>query len=965
MEQQLEIKYNIFTIQEIIQKNFRAPLIAIETNQIIKIFQLVKNNNQIHQIHLKTCDGEIMAQDNETNLAFSYNCFYFAYSNKQSINIYQITSPQIVKLATINIDFEVKKIELAETGMICILSQGRLILYNLFQIHKITNSIEIQENKFKKKFKSLKLNYNDKLLALQSENMIDFQDLSEIDSNNAYKGSLKADMFSTSIDNKTFAILNGTTIEFYDFDLKKNLKPSHILEIENEQNLLKIQFIEDPNSILVIYPDNIQIWNHKSKKKEMSIEGFYDYRTQVSINTDVAVIEQSELKIQINKNVKSRNTNQQKQILPNKDEYRFYANCPQFTSDGQNIVFQKISVGIMFQSLQDPKLKYTYKLCNGQQFRKFLPQSNLLITNDRNFYYFWDASILDNINLLHKTLNRNHQIFFFKQLLIFRQNFIRVWCIQNLKDIINNSYDNILDTGSFGIGYVLMKLNIIKQIIIRSQYGIQKKEQDLQRRTSQGILEILRQLTLPKMKNICGLIIVWNMLNHQNIKISHGVIDFKEDYSCNFVKIQDSLGITCEIQNEIVIFDLKDFKSYEIYHIIPKQYNIIRYYVFSKGNKLAILQKNEAENKRIQISIFKVDTKEIIENINISDLQIEEYFIKDIEKEYRKDVITQEYIKYGITLDTNRFWMYNVNLELLEIHNFNSSSGAPPIYKIYVPFDFFRGNIISVGNKYLTYCYYDQFRIIDLELYKQQVYVFVLDKDLRLYGQLPDDTLILLKVDNQHWYPKSYHLFNYKSDQQQIQTLFEKDCNRFILAFSNDGQQCAQGWDDGDIIIFKVQNDKKWSKYDCWNSKQIRIKHLKFIQNDEILISSQDNELSFWNMKKETIQERRLIQQIKIDFDIENIVVSPNGYISLQLKGGIILILTNDQSKCNIENENYKKQYFGCYRSFPKLEQIQTKNCIIQNSIIENQDDESILHLFSNQEMKEFESGFNNEETQE
>ncbi|CAD8121860.1 unnamed protein product [Paramecium sonneborni] len=970
MEEQTEIKYNIFTIQEPKEGgNLLVPLIAIETNQIIQIFQLMKENNKIL---LKPFVGEIIiAQDNQTNLAFSDNSYFFAYSNKQSINIYQIKSQQIVKLSTINIDFEVKKIELSNFQNICILSQDRLIFYNNFQVietidnfHKHTD-LEDQDVKTNTLFTSLKLNHNDKLLALQFQDHIYFQTLSEIDSNNAINKASKgqklySNMFSTSIDNKTFAILDQRirTIKYYDFDWKNIFQPLYILEIENEQNLLNIQFINDPNSILVIYPDNIQIWNHKSQKKEKSIEGSYNFKTQVSINTDVAVIVYS--KILINKNIKSRTTYQQ----------QFLAKYPHFTSDGQYIVFEKNNVEIMFQSLQDPKLTYTFKICNKENFLTLLPQSNLLITFDnRRFYFnFWDASILDNINLLHKIpiLDNRENCKLYKQLLISKNN-KNVYCIYNLKELINNSYDNILDTKC---SLLMMCPNETKYCKVdENKISIWNLKERVRLEDFIGHFEAISAVNFTQDEKYMvsvdrgGLIIVWNMLNHQNIKID--LNKKAELVSCKFMNIQDSLGITCMIQNEIVIFDLKNFESYEIYHRIPtnQQYEIIDQNVFSKGNKLAISYL--IEKKRLCIRIFKVDTKEIIENITISYFQIficsinsEEYFIKDKKEQYIS-VITQE---------TNHFWMYNWSLQFLEIYNFNSSSGALPIYRIFLPLnsqDICRyGSLkrVRVGNKYLTYYYEDQFRIIDLELYKQQVYFCVFDNEIDFKGQLSEDTLILFQSDNQS---QSYNLINYKSDQQQIQTLFNTDCNQFILAFSNNGQYCAQGWNLGHIRIFKVQNNKKWSKWGDWNSKQKKIDCLIFIQNDEILISSQYNELSFWNMKQETIQKGTLIQEIKIDFKIEEIVDSHNGYIALSLEGGIIQIITIDQSKCNIENENYKKQYFGCYRSFPQLYNIQTQNCIIQNSIIKNQDNQSILHLFSNQEIKEFESGFNNEETDE
>ncbi|CAD8114081.1 unnamed protein product [Paramecium sonneborni] len=968
METEEELQFNSFVIKE--EEKSSYTIIATQLNQNIQLNKI--NNNK--QWYTTSIDTE--AEDIQTFLAISNNCDYLAQAIQQKINIYLIKYFDFpIKLSTINIDYEVKQIDISNCYKIYVQSQDFLYKYqNLEQITKIQSNLQCEPNK-------IHLNYNNKLLAIQLKNCVQFYDISD---QKFQQLQILADCFSSSIDNKSFAISNKDCVQYYDFDWKGLNNYLSVFEIGKDQIIANLFLVQDPNKIFVLTPNDIQIWK-RSEKKLLSIVDIKNNKTKVLSNEKIAQIDIQRIIIG-QKNISAK--------LYNREEYGFKACNLSFSWDGKYILYYKNNNHLVFQNLNNPQFEYTIKELEGQSNISFSAQSKYLInfsseekvieysevkflnlingqTVFENYLNVWDAKILSKIKSIVKIpiLKKQRKIQFYKESFISMINSQTI-CVYDIEELIKDCYDKLLIDCSKNINWFGMNKNETKFITVTLQNQITifdlktKKQLQIFHPRCQQIfwLEFTEDEKFMVLRDTADKLILWNLLENceqleiqDNLNLIGSAIG-KEKSMCYFVKLENSLGITCQKQNQIVVYDLKDFKSYQLFMSIRAEQSeeIIRHYVYSNNSKIGTISVKQ-NKKDYFISIWNLKTKQKIEAFNISQLKwffgspnSDNYYIKEIPKQY----------SFGITHDNKFVHRYSSEEHIIEMHEFSNYEKNQPILNIFMKIQEAQLNsnesklqVNNIGNKYITYHYNFQIRIIDLELYKKQVKVIRLEKfqDFLDYQYHKDYLLYKEKKDKKY----NLKLLDYRNGQQF--DLFDNICDKFIVAFSNDGQYFAQGWDNGLIKIYeyKIKNDKNidFVPKDSWMSQiKKKIELIKYTSNDKILISSQDSELAFWNVSHFK-DRQRAIQYMKIDFKIISIAISPNGSdIALNLESNMVQILTVDESKCNAENQNSQNQYIGCYKSLPKLEELMTQHCIVtENSKFQDQNQKQLKHLFQSE----------------
>ncbi|CAD8105173.1 unnamed protein product [Paramecium sonneborni] len=962
-----EFQFNIFAIIEYTQ------YLAFETmDKQIFVYNFCYLQNQKIEFIDQNIRIKIDTQQHQTHLVWSPNGDYLLSANNQQINVYLIYSHnsqlQSLEILKIKIDLEVKMIQISDSEQIGVLSQNRFTLYELYQVHKNKLPKEIKKYYMNyRHWQSIKLNFTNKLLAICCNEIVLFLERSEINSF-SLKSTLKAKFFSSSIDNKKFAILNEEDIYIYDFDWQNGFKSYPKIPINNAINIKNLLYVKD-NQLVVIFPNEIY-FQYGTTNDLNSIQGVYDQQTQVSLNDEVAVSENSNILI-------TKKQTQPK--LYNKDDFGYCARNPCFTQDGEYIAFEKINdpksqfqspfhCQIVFQSLSNPQIKFIHSLQNKQEFTAWLlPYSNYYVTQDYYFIYIWDASVLNDIKLL-RTIPQDFELFqnveSFQNCSDFPNQIL--FTKKNIQDIIKDCHDTLLIEGyqvQAGLFKDETQFYTVKDNII-SIKNIKTKTQEQQILDHQAniiSIDFSEDGKFMASSDINDRIVIWNTLEQKKLIINNqqnNDLDKHKNYEiiskCIFVKLSHSLGITYLKQNEVLIYDFKDFNQPELFYKISAdpQFIFVDHYIYSNDNKLAIItQEKYPIFDDHEIIIFELKTKQQIQRLLVysphfsqnykeNTIQIfisnECYLISQLQgqteikeneliwmKEY--DFYKKKKQKRGMIEEiTNQ--QNNKNLikkPLLEQHMGRTEDLE----------------LVYVGNKYILYTFeqkpcFKQYRIIDLELREKQMKIIGFCR-FQKYNklnclQLQNDRLIYKHSDDNKW-----HLFNFQNNsEEQIEHSNE---NRFQLAISNNGQYLGYGWNDRDIQIYN--QDKNEIFYQHMKNQKVKdnIKiNLIFFNDDKMLISSYDNELKFWNIKL-----NKLIQQINFDQQIASIVISPEeSNIALELQNGEIL---------PSQDENGFK--YGCYKSIPQLQQLSAMNCKTSpKSVIQDEQENSLITVFDHEQ---------------
>ncbi|CAD8089492.1 unnamed protein product [Paramecium primaurelia] len=962
-----KLKYCAFAIRERAIREREYLLIAVETKDDIQVIHILPEQ----KFTTETIKKQIQVKLHHFTL--SNSGYFLASTYNQEITIYYITEgAQIIQISKLFIEIEIKDIQISDNQQIIIQSQDGLYQYKLNVEEQSIYSINIYFGN-NQKYEDTRLNHNDKLIALKIDDLIYFTSL--------YRPQLqlmlKAKFFCTSIDSKYFAIINNNQIQYYDW--QDNIK--NIYNFDYKQDLFDLRFLQNPNQILAISSNDIQIIQCQENQIK-KIKGRYNVSTRASSNLDIAKIEKSI--IQISKpeiNIE----------LYNPEDYDFNAYNPQFTSDGQYIIYEQ-NKKVIFQSLSNRHSKYNLEKLEGQYNISVLPESNYLISFNKqessllqyqNYglrkleYYLncWDVSDLSDVKNLFKIPILKPQ----KKKMLNKQWFIseiqnNILCLYDIKEFQQGIYDTTLHNNNQKIQYSGICPNETKYYTVsKEDYSItiwMIKSNDYLKQFK-GHKKIIFFIGFSEdekymISRDTDQIIVWNLENEDKLIIKDPNIrkqnfllqcSFSQTFGwhlynkCDFVKLNNSIGITIQSVGEFFVYDLKDFKSYELFYkqiVNLEEYKSVRHYVYSNGSKIALFQKQQ-DGKLDKINILNVKSKEIIETIHIQKDErfygyhnIDKYIIIKIDKEYDFFELDQKngYI-YVCYKDSSLLQLYKVE-DFVNEHR-------QPIKEVFihlkVDLNDYNSSFIQLGQvgiKYITYFYNSQLRVIDLERYEKQVKIIKLDKSQEFLNNYKQD-YILLKNNRKEKTLNIYNLRNGQNDE-----VLDRNIDRLIVAFKNNGEQLAIGWNDGRISIFE-RHTKALNHFSIKNEQAI--KHILYTKDDKIIIScSQDNVISFWEYQ---YKKEKLIQSIQIDYNIESIVVSPNNLdIALQLSGGLIQIITIDKQKC--WNQNQK--YFGCYKSYPQLRQLQTQNCLVKNSIIQDQNGNSLVHHFGEKMKQEFEA---------
>ncbi|CAD8172229.1 unnamed protein product [Paramecium pentaurelia] len=834
--------------------------------------------------------------------------------------------------------------------------------------------IEFQVNQLLEyyNYKDTILNHNDKLIALKIDDLIYFTSLQRPQ----LQLQLEAKFFCTSIDSKYFAISNNNQIKYYDW--QDNIK--NIYNFDYKQDLFDLRFLQNPNQILAISSNDIQIIQCQENQIK-KIKGRQYASTRASSNLDIAKIEKSI--IQISKpeiNIE----------LYNPEDYDFNAYNPQFTSDGQYIIYEQ-NKKVIFQSLFNRHSKYSPEKLEGQYNVSVLPESNYLISFNqqesplqayqncgyRKLEYYlncWDVSDLSNVEnlftipiLQHQTKKISNKQWFISEI----QN--NILCLYDIKEFQQGIYDTILHNNNQKIHYSGICPNETKYYTVSTEdwsITIWMMKSCIPLKQFKGHQYQIFFIGFSEdekymISRDTDQIIVWNLENEDKLIIKDPNIEnqrflfYCSNFStfgwnkfnkCDFVKLHHSIGITIQSQGQLFIYDLKDFKSYELFYklIVHRQeIKSFRHYVYSNGSKIALYQKQQDE-KFDKIYILDVKSKQIIDTNN---LQRDEIFYgyHNIDK-YIKIKIDKEHEFYGLNQKNGYIFVCYKDsnlLSLYKVEDFVNEHGQP-IKEVFIHLKIdlndYNSSFIhlcQVGPKYITYYYNSQLRVIDLERYEKQLKIIKLDKSQEFLNIYKQDYILLKNREEQ-----TLNIYNLRNGQNN--KVIDRNIDKMIVAFKNNGEQLALGWDDGSISIYYIYTQVQ---YDFSIKNKQAIKHILYTQDDKILIScSQDNVISFWEYQ---YKKEKLIQSIQIDQNIESIVVSPNNLdIALELSGGLIQIITIDKQKC--WNQNQK--YFGFYKSYPQLRQFLTQNCLVKNSIIQDQNGNSLVHHLGEKMKQEFEA---------
>ncbi|CAD8172230.1 unnamed protein product [Paramecium pentaurelia] len=361
----LEIK-NVSKMQEIRKLEYCAfairereyLIIAVETINDIQVIQILPEQKFTTETIKKQIQGKLH------HFTLSNSGYFLASTYNQEITIYYITKGlQIIQISKLSIEIEIKDIQISDTQQIIIQSQDGLYQYKLNleeeSIYSIDNyfgnnqlvqnnqsvKIEFQVNQLLEyyNYKDTILNHNDKLIALKIDDLIYFTSLQRPQ----LQLQLEAKFFCTSIDSKYFAISNNNQIKYYDW--QDNIK--NIYNFDYKQDLFDLRFLQNPNQILAISSNDIQIIQCQENQIK-KIKGRQYASTRASSNLDIAKIEKSI--IQISKpeiNIE----------LYNPEDYDFNAYNPQFTSDGQYIIYEQnkklVSNGKILIGTKDREIK--------------------------------------------------------------------------------------------------------------------------------------------------------------------------------------------------------------------------------------------------------------------------------------------------------------------------------------------------------------------------------------------------------------------------------------------------------------------------------------------------------------------------------------------------------------------------------------------------------------------------------
>ncbi|CAK92178.1 unnamed protein product (macronuclear) [Paramecium tetraurelia] len=955
----MSLKFCQFAITERVYPG-RVSCIIIVVETITEIMVTMIPNQQTQVLNKFEC---IKKKDKgiQTHLALSESGHFLAFNNNQQIAIYLITEElKLIQMSTFSIDIEISNLYILETGKILIRSYDFLYQYSL----NLEKTRIFSENWNNQDYYIAGLNHNEKLLAKISDKFIDFISLQNYQNLERLHGSL----FTTSLDNKNFVIYKDNQIKCYNWE--EQIKFLYKFNIQN--NIYNLTILKDPNQILAVTSNNLKIINCKENQTK-NIQGSYYPNAYATADQQIVQIERSTIRIsQTEYNIK----------LYYPENFGYMATNPFFTQDGQYIVYQQNN-NVIFQSLSNPRSKY-----NPEQFQKltpisFLSESNYLVTlkkkqcritnwdismlKDEYYLKFWDVTVLSNVKSLFKIPILKEQT----KKMFYQQSFIsqiegNVLCMYDIKEFQKQGYDtnlynqieNVHYAGLFPEEkkfYSVSKLD--NSITIYSMKTREKMSQEFKDHQSEILYISLSQDEKYMISRDINTIIVRNMQNgeKQIIKRSFKNYLYKNVYTlykCDFVTLDNSMGITCQEQGDLHIYDLKDFKSYELFHtqtvnlIFPTTFT---HKVFSNGTKIALFKQY---NSKIgtKILIFDVRTKQVINTLNLSAEQIflysydsDEYYVQYLDKRYNVYQVFSRY-SYKYSKDNNLLQIYK-NHDLIK-------EDAKPIYEVFIQLHTKLDNteqtliqINYVGRKYLTYYFNQQLRVIDLKLYSKQVKLIKLDKSEKFLNYFSKDQVLFESKIDQYTTWNSYSLIDGSKKE-----LFNHNLNEFIAVFSNNGQYLAQGWKDGLIRIYKISTEKQNI---AWLTHKA-IKHLIYTKDDKILISCSENNLvQFWDVQEE--KKEKLIQSIQITYDILSIVVSPNKLdVALELKGNLLLILTYNKSNSIYENQNQK--FVGCYKTYPQLQQLMTENCRLENSIIEDQKKQSLIHHFDGIIQKEYES---------
>ncbi|CAD8191080.1 unnamed protein product [Paramecium octaurelia] len=946
----ISLKFCQFAITERVQHwNTSYLIIVVETiNEII--VRMIPN--QQTQTLNKFESIQKQAKGIQTRLALSENGQFLAINNNQQIAIYLITQElKLIKMSNFSIGIEISEIYFLSTYRILIRSHDLLYQYSL---NLEQTRIHSEKNRIDSLYNSIKLNYNEKSLAKISENHVGLISLQH------QQGlpDLEGNFFTASLDHKYIAIYNDNHIDCYVWE--EQIKFLYKITFQNK--LYSLAYLKDPNQILAITSDNLIIYCKENQTR--TVQGRYYRNTHASANEQIASIEQSTIRV-------SQTEYNNKLYYPK--NFGYQARTPFFTQDGQYFVYQK-KKKVIFQSLSNPNSKYIPEQIKGSTPISFLAESNYLVTlkkkesrishwdksslKDEYYINVWDVTVLSNVKAFFEIPILKQQ----KKKMFHRNTYIseidgNVLCIYDIKEIQKAVYDvnlynyieNVHYAGQLPKGtkyYSVSKEDNSITIWSMKTKEIVKEFKDHNKNTP--ILFITfsedEQYMISRDSHT---IIVRNMYNDEKLIIEHFFQSHLEQnvyilYKCDFVSLENSLGITCQDHGFLHIYNLKDFKSYELYHtqdVTQKFLKSFRHYVFSNGTKIALQQQNQPQG--VKISIFDVRTKHVINTLDMSDEQIfvtstdsDEYFLRYLDQ---RNNLFQLYSSHS--------YIYSKEDNLLQVYNNQDllKEDAKPIYEVFIHLhsnlDTTEQTMIQlnyVGRKYLTYYFNKQLRVIDLELYSKQVKLLKLDKSEKFLNYFSKDQILIEKKLDQFTTWNIYNLIDGSKKE-----MFSHDQNNFIAAFSNDGQYLAQGQNDGVIRIYKISTQKQeivWQTYKP-------IKHLIYTKDDEILISaSADNLVQFWNVQDK--KKQKFIQSIQIAYDILSIVVSPNRLdVALELQGDLLQILT-----CNKKNsidENKNSQSIGCYKTYPQLQQLMTENCILKNSIIEDQKKQSLINYFN------------------